>query len=62
MLISTIATLTAFLVVNAGRFFGAANFPIVWLAPTFIGVPLLVYWKRRYGAGNGRVSPSVSLE
>ncbi len=40
-----IATVTAFLVTNAtASTLGA----VVWFAPTVVGVPLLVYWSRRY--------------
>ena len=51
MLISCIATITAFLVVNAGRFLGAGSHPAVWLGPTVIGAVLVTYWKRRYSSG-----------
>jgi hypothetical protein len=50
MLVSCIATVTAFLVVNAGRLFDAATHPFVWLGPTAIGTVLIVYWRRRYAA------------
>jgi hypothetical protein len=55
MLISCIATVTAFLVVNAGRFLGAGTHPLVWLGPTLIGAVLVAYWKRRYSTGTARV-------
>ncbi len=46
MMGSYIAMVTAFLVVN---FSGSTNHAlVVWLAPTAIGVPLLVYWTFRY--------------
>lgn len=48
MLVSTIATLTAFLVTNAGRFLGASTSPMVWLVPTLVGIPFLRYMKRKY--------------
>ena len=40
-----IAASTAFLVQNAS---GLGPWWLVWLAPTFIGVPLLVMWTRRF--------------
>lgn len=40
-----IAASTAFLVQNAS---GLGPWWLVWLAPTFIGVPLLVLWTRRF--------------
>lgn len=50
MIGSSIATLTAFLVVNAGRI-GLARFGlVVWLVPTLIGVPGLRLWQRHYRA------------
>jgi uncharacterized membrane protein len=42
-----IGTLTAFLVVNA-----SGNLPVllVWLTPTIVLVPLLIYWSRKYAS------------
>jgi hypothetical protein len=40
-----IASLTAFLVVNIN--FNPAF--VIWLAPTVLIVPLIVYWSRKYG-------------
>ena len=54
MLVSCIATLTAFLVVNVGRLTGSSGSPLVWLAPTFVIVPLIIYWQRLFKAGRGR--------
>jgi hypothetical protein len=62
MLASSIATVTAFLVVNAGRFFHAPRSPLVWLGPTVVGAPLIVYWRKLYPAGRGKTSPSVALD
>lgn len=42
-----IATVTAFLVVN---FASPALGIWIWLAPTIVGVPLLVWWTRRHAA------------
>lgn len=40
-----IATFTAFLVTN-----GPSGYDLyVWLGPTLVGVPLLLYWGRKYG-------------
>jgi hypothetical protein len=46
MIISTIATITAFLVVKIG-----AGGLLVWFVPTIVGVPLLIYWRRTYQKG-----------
>lgn len=54
MLISCIATVTAFLVVNAGSFLGAGNHPLVWFAPGIVGALIIAYWKRRYVSGTAR--------
>ncbi len=40
-----IATITAFLVVNMNGF---GNAIVLWLAPTFLLVPLMIYWQRKY--------------
>ncbi len=50
-----IATVTAFLVVN---FAHAGSGLLVWLAPTLVGVPLIVKWTRRH-AGAPRVEGLV---
>jgi hypothetical protein len=57
MLVSCIATVTAFLVVNAGRI-DAATHPLVWLGPTAIGTALIVYWRRRYATSARSASPT----
>jgi len=45
MMIGTyIATFTAFLVVNIHNF--EPNW-VIWLLPTFIGTPLIAYWRRK---------------
>jgi hypothetical protein len=51
MLISCITTVTAFVVVNAGRFLGAGRHPVAWLGPVIVGGVLVAYWKRRYATG-----------
>lgn len=43
-----IATITAFIVVNVNDFKPAW---LLWLAPTAILVPLMIYWTKKY-AGN----------
>ncbi len=46
-----IATLTAFLAVNAPRLlknYSLTSHIIVWLSPTIILLPLLFYWQRKY--------------
>ncbi len=47
MLGAYIGTLTAFLVVNT-----SGNLPslLVWLTPTIVLVPLLIYWSRKYAS------------
>lgn len=40
-----IGTITAFLVVNVDGFEPSW---VIWLAPTFILVPLMIYWSRKY--------------
>jgi len=47
MIVSCIGTVTAFLVVNAGRFVPGYALG-AWLFPTVVGVPLLVMWRRKY--------------
>lgn len=51
MLGAYIATLTAFLVVNVRRFEPAW---LPWLLPSMIGVPLILYWTRKYTLKPGR--------
>jgi len=48
MLGAGIAAHTAFLVFGAGRFVDASlsNAPLVWLAPTLVGLPAIALWKR----------------
>lgn len=59
MIGSGIGTVTAFLVVNAHRVDLPVPGWVVWLTPTFLGVPALVAWqrsvapKRAAGAANG---------
>lgn len=48
MLISCIATVTAFLVVNVGRITHHGASPLIWIAPTILGTALLTRWKRLY--------------
>lgn len=48
MLVSCIATLTAFLVVNASRFLEGPAMLAVWVAPTVVGTVASVRWRRRY--------------
>jgi len=48
MLGSSIAAVTAFLVINAGRIGLPSHSLIVWLAPTAVGVPLTIVWVRHY--------------
>ena len=43
-----IATITAFVVVNAPDNLGSVLSTLLWLAPTIILVPLLVYWSIKY--------------
>lgn len=43
-----IATITAFVVVNAPDNLGTAAATLLWLAPTLLLVPLLVYWSIKY--------------
>ncbi len=57
MIGSCIATVTAFLVVNAGRFLPGYTM-LAWLTPTIVGVPLIAYWRRSFKAG--RPVPALS--
>lgn len=45
MVVAYISAFTAFLVVNV-QFYGP-NW-VIWLAPTFIFVPLMRYWTNKY--------------
>jgi uncharacterized membrane protein len=54
MIGSYIATITAFLVVNAGVLFTSSSMTthiILWLSPTIILVPLIIYWQNKYAKG-----------
>jgi len=51
-----IATFTAFVVVNIS--YEAVPW-LPWLAPTMIGVPLLVLWQRKYANGLGKGNESL---
>ena len=53
MIIGVIGTLTAFLVTNARVFGDLGASPVVWLAPTVVGVVLLRRFKRKYQHGVG---------
>jgi hypothetical protein len=46
---SYIAGFTAFLAVNAG-FISNSFSPVLWLLPSAIGTPLIIYWIRKYGS------------
>jgi hypothetical protein len=48
MLGASIAAVTAFLVINAGNIGLPRQSLIVWLAPTVVGVPLMIVWVRHY--------------
>jgi hypothetical protein len=56
MLGAGIAAHTAFLVFGAGRFVDSSltGHPLVWLAPTLVGVPAIRFWKRYYRRQEGR--------
>jgi uncharacterized membrane protein len=57
---SYIAGLTAFLAVNAG--FVSRNFSLlVWLTPSIIGTPLIIYWIRKYKAKNEDLTKELRL-
>ncbi len=64
MLGAGIAAHTAFLVFGAGRFVDSSlsNSPLVWLAPTVIGVPATMIWvrlqRRRDGGGRSSGRPA----
>jgi uncharacterized membrane protein len=47
MLIACIATLTAFLVVNASRYVDGAMLTVAWFLPTIVLTPLMVRWQRK---------------
>jgi uncharacterized membrane protein len=48
MLISCIATLTAFAVTNAAHFFHNGRQLAVWFFPTIVGTPLILFFRRKY--------------
>ena len=57
MLGGTIATLTAFLVVN----FRTDPVWLLWIAPTFVLVPVILYWRQKVHSGRATASiPSKS--
>lgn len=62
MLGAGIAAHTAFLVFGAGRFVDVAltSSPLVWLAPTIIGVPATIIWKRYYQRQEKRNRPATA--
>jgi hypothetical protein len=62
MLGAGIAAHTAFLVFGAGRLIDVAltSSPLVWLAPTLIGVPATVIWKRYYQRQEKRSRPALA--
>jgi len=47
MMVASISTLTAFLVVNAARALGPYSF-VLWIAPTVMLVPVMIRMKRRF--------------
>lgn len=47
MLIACIATLTAFLVVNAAHFLDGVMLTAVWFLPTLLVLPLMIKWQRK---------------
>lgn len=58
---SYIAGLTAFLAVNAG--FISHNFSLlVWLAPSAIGTPLIIFWVNKYKAKSNDLSKELGLK
>lgn len=64
MIGTSIAAITAFLVLNA-RHFGLGTWStLVWVGPTLIGVPLLLVWlrhyRRRFGDGTTTAPPRDS--
>jgi len=63
MLGAGIAAHTAFLVFGAGRFVDSSlsNSPLVWLAPTIIGVPATIIWTRYYRRQEKRRKSATSF-
>lgn len=63
MLGAGIAAHTAFLVFGAGRFIDSSlgNSPLVWLAPTMIGVPVTMIWTRYYRRQEKRLKPAAAF-
>lgn len=53
MLGALIASISAFLVVNYRWFPEELPAPILWLFPTFVLTPILVFWSRRVERGHG---------
>jgi hypothetical protein len=53
MLGALIASISAFLVVNYRWFPEELPAPILWLFPTFVLTPILVFWSRRVERGYG---------
>lgn len=47
MIVAVIGTLTAFLVVNAGRLLPSMGV-LPWFLPTIVGVPAMLVWRRKY--------------
>jgi hypothetical protein len=45
MLVASITTVTAFMVVNARHFLPSYTM-LAWMAPTLLGIPLIAYWRR----------------
>ena len=61
MLGSYIAGITAFLAVNAG--FITKDFSLmVWLGPTIIGTPLIIYWTRKYKSKTTDLKQELGLK
>ncbi len=63
MLGAGIAAHTAFLVFGAGRFVDSSlsSSPLVWLAPTIIGVPATMIWTRYYRRQEKRLKSAIPL-
>lgn len=53
MLGALIASISAFLVVNSRWFPEELPAPILWLFPTFVLTPIIVFWSRKVERGNG---------
>ncbi|MEO8085556.1 MAG: hypothetical protein ABI763_01980 [Bacteroidota bacterium] len=61
MIGSYIAGFTAFLAVNAGYI--THDFSLIaWLTPTAIGVPLIIYWIRKYKVKKEDLSKELGLK